>query len=83
MRVRSKINPGLVGTLLEDVWVQWDDHEHPGQRWRISIDQLESEEAKLGLALLKILDNLRDGFSLQIECSMRDIRRVCKMEQDE
>jgi hypothetical protein len=84
MRVRSKADPELVGTVLEDVgselWVQWDDYEHPGQRWRIGRDRVEeiSEPRDIRLSLLDALDRLRDSFNLAIECCIRDIQREMK-----
>jgi hypothetical protein len=84
-RVRSKANPELAGTVLEDggsdLWVQWDDHEYPGQRWRIARDRVEEIPDKPQspeVQLLDMLDNLRDGLVLQIECAMNDIRRNMK-----
>jgi hypothetical protein len=35
-------------------------------------------EPSLQLQLLDMLDRLRDGINLQIECAMRDIRRMIK-----
>jgi hypothetical protein len=85
MRVRSKANPELVGTVLEDVgselWVQWDDYEHPGQRWRIARDRVEEipePERNIYLSLLNAIDQLRDSMNLALECIERDIRREMK-----
>jgi hypothetical protein len=36
----------------------------------------------LELQLLDALDRLRDAFNLQIECCMRDIRRMLKNKED-
>jgi hypothetical protein len=90
-RVRSKANPELVGTIISttlpegDVWVQWDDHEHPGQRWRIARDRVEEipekPEHNIHLSLLDAIDRLRDSMNLALECIERDIRREMKKEK--
>jgi hypothetical protein len=87
MRVRSKVDPELVGTVLEDagsdLWVQWDNYEHPGQlaRWRIARDRVEEipeQPRDIHLSLLDALDRLRDSMNLALECIERDIRREMK-----
>lgn len=75
-----------------DVLVHWDG-EDDDRRWRIQRDQLVEiddlaimpEGAKppqnhIELQLLDMLDRLRDAFNLQIETTMRDIRRLMKKE---
>jgi hypothetical protein len=37
-------------------------------------------EPPLLLQVLDMLDRLRDGINLQIECAMRDVRRVMQKE---
>jgi hypothetical protein len=39
-------------------------------------------ESSLQLQLLDMLDRLRDGINLQIECAMRDIRRVLENKEE-
>jgi hypothetical protein len=90
MRVRSKAKPELAGTVVEDdpgsedVWVQWDDYEHPGQRWRISRDRIEEipdEPRAPELVWLDQIDHLRDSFNLAIELLIRSIQREINKEQ--
>lgn len=44
-------------------------------------DEPEKTEPALELQLLDMLDRLRDAFNLQIECTMRDIRRLLKKKE--
>jgi hypothetical protein len=82
-RVRSKANPEIVGTVLEDVgselWVQWDDHEYPGQRWRIARDRVEEipeQPRDIHLSLLDAIDRLRVNFHLELDRFCRNIDRL-------
>ena len=83
-RVYARSNPDRIGTIVGDaphgdVLVHWDG-EDADRHWRLARNQLV-ELHQTELQLLDMLDRLRDAFNLQIESTMRDIRRIMKKEE--
>src|SRR5262245_20460174 len=87
MRVRSKANPELAGTIIDvdgDLcWVRWDDYEYPGQRWRIERDRVEEIPESLGeqlagSAAISTLEHVRDHVNDEIARAIELIQRAMK-----